>query len=65
MLGNGTTTVCQMLQLLTGKHMLVSVYLCSPFGVSILDPAAVLQYLKKYHALLGDGLDEELALEQS
>lgn len=58
-----SVNVCQMLQLLTGKHMLLSVHQCSPFGVSLLDPAAVLQCLKKYCALLGGGLDEELALE--
>lgn len=64
MLGDGivTVSVCQMLQLPAGKHMPLSVHLCSLFGVSLLDPAAVLQYLKKYYAVLGSGLDEELIL---
>jgi len=43
-----------------GRGVLCSVRLRRAFGLSCLDPAVVLQCLRKYHTPLGDGLGEEL-----
>lgn len=56
MLEGGSVTVCQCLSNATTSNWesrMLSVRLCSLSGVPLLDPVAVLQYLKNSHVCLG------------